>query len=137
MFKLAFKILLNEAMKEHMYPFNGEMRKQAAGGAFGNILTGSLAVCFMVRWCKIFREKVLSATRTIPGFRLYMQKIYVDDKNITCEGLSPGSRAPDWAKNRGVGKGEPGAQGCTVIRKSEVRSQSSQSLSQEVQVQAR
>ena len=40
---------------------------------------------FMVRWCKIFREKVLSATMTIPGFRLYMQKIYVDDKNIACE----------------------------------------------------
>ena len=92
MFKLAFEILLNEAMEEHMYSFNGEMRKQAAGGAIGNILTGSLAVCFMVRWCKIFRGKVLSATRTIPGFRLYMQKIYVDDKNIACEGLPPGSR---------------------------------------------
>ena len=62
MFKLAFEILINEAMKEHMYSFNGEIRKQTAGGAIGNILTGSLAVCFMVRWCKIFflKESLLN-----------------------------------------------------------------------------
>ena len=39
-------------------------------GAIGNILTGSLATCYMVVWARLFREKVMAATMNIVGFVL-------------------------------------------------------------------
>ena len=58
MFKIAFEILIKVAMSEHMYSFNGDLRKQKAGGAIGNVLTCALAVLFTVWWCKHFLDKV-------------------------------------------------------------------------------
>ena len=56
MFRLAFEVLIKAAMSEHIYSFNGDQRKQAPGGAIGNVLTGSLGVLYTVYWCKEFLE---------------------------------------------------------------------------------
>ena len=46
----------------------------------------------MVYWCKEFLDKVKTATEEINDFRMYLQKIYVDDQNNVCEALPPGLR---------------------------------------------
>ena len=48
MFKNAFEILIKIAMSEHMYSFDGDLRKQKHGGAIGNVLTCALAVLYTV-----------------------------------------------------------------------------------------
>ena len=95
MFKLAFEILIKAAMSEHIYSFNGDLRKQAAGEAIGNVLTGSLGVLYTVYWCKEFLDKVKKATEGISDFCMYLLKIYVDDQTIMCEVLPPGARLVD------------------------------------------
>ena len=92
MFKVAFEIMIKVCMQEHLYSFNGELRKQRRGGAIGNVLTGALATIFMISWCKLFLEKVTEATRDIPEFVIHLLKVYVDDENVACEALPPGSK---------------------------------------------
>ena len=48
MFKVALQIMIKVCMQEHLYSFNGELRKQKRGGAIGNVLTGALATIFMI-----------------------------------------------------------------------------------------
>ena len=50
MFKLAFENLIKVAMSEHMYSFDGEIRKQQSGVAIGNVLGGALAVLYTALW---------------------------------------------------------------------------------------
>ena len=92
MFSLAFENLIKVAMSEHCYSFNSKLYKQSKGGAIGNILTGSLAVLYMLYWSREFTKKLILATSDIPSFILYLMKIYIDDNNIVCESLPPGSR---------------------------------------------
>ena len=92
MFKVAFEIMIKVCMQEHLYSFNGDLRKQRRGGAIGNVLTGALATIFMISWCKLFLEKVTEATRDIPEFVIHLLKVYVDDENVACEALPPGSK---------------------------------------------
>ena len=47
MMKEGLKVALNVIMKNHVYNFNNEMRKQEEGGAIGMDLTGSVANIFM------------------------------------------------------------------------------------------
>ena len=82
-------------MKEHLYSFKGELRKQKKGGAIGNVLTGALATIIMILWCKLFLEKVKEATKDIPEFVIHLLKVYVDVENVACEALPPGSRFID------------------------------------------
>ena len=89
MFRIAFEILIKVAMSEHMYSFNGDLRKQKAGGAIGNVLTCALAVLFTVWWCKKFLDKVNEACRELSDFMVYLLKIYIDDQNLACEALPP------------------------------------------------
>ena len=87
-------------MTEHLYSFNGELRKQKKGGAIGNVLTGALATIFMIFWCKLFLEKVIEATtKDIPELVIHLLKVYVDDENVACEALPPGSRLIDGTWN--------------------------------------
>ena len=92
MFSLALENLIKVAMSEHCYSFNSKLYKQSKGGAIGNILTGSLAVNYMLYWSREFTKKLKLATSNIPSFMLYLMKIYIDDNNIVCESLPPGSR---------------------------------------------
>ena len=79
-------------MGNHLYTFNGEIRRQTRGGAIGNVLTGSLATLYMLYWARTFKHRLSEATKNIPSFSLYMNQIYVDDKNISCEALPLGIR---------------------------------------------
>ena len=95
MFKLAFRNMIIVAMSEHMYSFNGEIRKQQSGVAIGNVLGGALAVLYTVYFCRKYTERIIEATRNIPDFNLFLMKIYIDDNNVSCESLPPGSRLID------------------------------------------
>ena len=95
MFKIAFEILIKVAMSEHMYSFNGDLRKQKAGGTIGNVLTCAVAVLFTVWWCQKFLDKVNEACRDLSDFVVYLLKIYIDDQNLACEALPPGARLMD------------------------------------------
>ena len=52
MMKEGLKVALTVIMKNHVYNFNNEMRKQKEGGAIGMDLTGSVANIFMTWWDK-------------------------------------------------------------------------------------
>ena len=95
MFKIAFEILIKVAMSEHMYSFNGDLRKQKAGGTIGNVLTCAVAVLFTVWWCQKFLDKVNEACRDLSDFVVYLLKIYIDYQNLACEALPPGARLMD------------------------------------------
>ena len=43
MFSIALKHLIITAMGEHIYSFNGSLRKQSSGAAIGTTLAGALA----------------------------------------------------------------------------------------------
>ena len=76
----------------HIYTFNGQIRKQKQGGGIGDKLTGGLAILFMIWWARTFLDKVTLAAEDIPGFVILMFKIFVDDGNLICKALPPGSR---------------------------------------------
>ena len=84
--------LIKEAMAGHIFSFNGTIYRQASGGAIGNILTGALAALFMVWWSRQFKQKLMRATSDIPGFKLILQKYYVDDGTNVTTPLPLGSR---------------------------------------------
>ena len=92
MLSKALEVSIKAAMSEHIYSFNKQLKKQAEGGAIGNVLTGALATWYMLYWAKLFANKVTTATRNLQEFELYMMKIYVDDCNLACEMLPLGSR---------------------------------------------
>ena len=92
MFSVALEHLIKQAMGNHVYSFNGFLRKQSAGAAIGTTLAGALAALYMIRWSKDFKHKVEYATTEIEGFTLLMLKIYVDDANIISTPFPLGSR---------------------------------------------
>ena len=70
----ALKIVLTTLMKNHVYDFKNELRKQKEGGAIGVDLTGELAKVFMTWWDKELLKKLEEI-----GIRPIMYKRYVDD----------------------------------------------------------
>ena len=92
MFSMALEHLIKIAMKNHVYTFNGEIKLQSMGGAIGLTLTGALAVLYMLRWCREFLALLRIATTDLVGFVLFMLKYYIDDGNIICSIMPPGSR---------------------------------------------
>ena len=92
---IALENLINQAMENHIYTFNGEIRKQSKGGAIGNVLTGALATIYMVKWTRDFKAKLAEATSNFPLFKLYLFQAYVDDGNSASESLPPGARYID------------------------------------------
>ena len=66
MFAKALEVSIKAAMSEHIYSFNNQLKKQADGGAIGNVLTGALATCYMLYWARLFVKKVNIATRICP-----------------------------------------------------------------------
>ena len=73
----AMKIVLTTLMKNHIYNFHDELRRQKEGGAIGVDLTGELAKVFMTWWDKQMLRK-LSERNINP----LLYKRYVDDINI-------------------------------------------------------
>ena len=82
MLKEALKIVLEVIMKNHIYNFNDELRKQKEGGAIGVDLTGELAKVFMCWWDKEMLKRLGEK-----GMNPILYKRYVDDINIATKGI--------------------------------------------------
>ena len=100
MFGVALETLINAAMSNHVYSFNGSLRKQKSGGAIGNILTASLAVMFMIKWKREFAMKAEEAVSEIENAGIYKSRFYIDDGNHMGEALPPGARLDEDGKVR-------------------------------------
>ena len=85
MIKEALRFVLLLIMKNHIYIFNGTLKKQREGGAIGIDLTGVLAQIFMSWWDKRMLEKLL-----INGIHVDLYKRYVDDINMCITATAPG-----------------------------------------------
>ena len=76
---------LTFVMKNHVYNFDNELRKQREGGAIGLELTGLLARIFMIWWDRRFLQK---CNENQVGPEVY--KRYVDDSNLLSRPVEPG-----------------------------------------------
>ena len=88
----ALKVLIQEAMSNHIYTWDKTIRKQSEGGAIGSDLTGELGVFIMLVWASLFIDKVKTATTDIPDWELHMMQYYVDDGDLISDPLPPGTR---------------------------------------------
>ena len=91
----ALGVAMRTVLKNHIFRFNDEIRKQASGGAIGVKAAGDIAALFMTWWDKTFLEKV---NEVLKGMNLYLR--YVDDQYIVCEAI------PETAENRGQERDE-------------------------------
>ena len=80
MLKEALRVVLTVIMKNHVYTFDGEIRKQVKGGLIGLKLTGVLAQIFMIWWDGEFARRL-----EILGIVQRMNERYVDDINMAVE----------------------------------------------------
>ena len=69
--------LLTVIMKNHVFTFNNEIRKQTKGGPIGLKLTGVLVQIFMIWWVKEFAARLDEMAIVVR-----MNKCYVDDINM-------------------------------------------------------
>ena len=89
----AIKVVLETLMKNHIYEFKEELRKQKEGGAIGIDLTGELAKIYMTWWDK----ELLAKLRELEIDPI-LYKRYVDDIVIIVKKLLEGaeeSEEPD------------------------------------------
>ena len=87
MLGMALEEAVKVAMRNHVYTFNREVRRQSEGGAIGNKLTGAMAKVYMSRWTKQLRCNLAQATEDNDDFELYVLKYYVDDNNLVMEAI--------------------------------------------------
>ena len=73
---------MRTVLKNHIFRFNEQIRKQANGGAIGVKAAGDIAALFMTWWDKTFLEKV---NEVLKEMNLYLR--YVDDEYVICEGF--------------------------------------------------
>ena len=93
----AIKIVLEVLMKNHIYEFREELRKQKEGGAIGIDLTGELAKIYMTWWDKELIKKL----REI-GIDPILYKRYVDDIVIIVMKIIGESEEGDRADERTI-----------------------------------
>ena len=74
MLAVALSVAVKLIMKNHVYSFDGKMRKQSKGGPIGLDLTGDLAQIFMMWWDREFLRRLERQ-----GIRVLLYKRYVDD----------------------------------------------------------
>ena len=74
-------------MANHTYKVGDTIYHQSAGGAIGSELTGSVSRPFMIRWDRMYLEKVRKA-----GIVIKMYERYIDDSNQLAIVPPPGSR---------------------------------------------
>ena len=75
----ALGTAMKTTLKNHIFRFNDQIRKQTNGGAIGVKAAGDIAALFMVWWDKTFKQKVTEE------LKLYSR--YVDDEHVVCETL--------------------------------------------------
>ena len=82
MITLALGIAMKTTLKNHIFIFNGEIRKQSTGGAIGVKAAGDIANLFMIWWDRKFVEKVKEQSMDM---KLYSR--YVDDEPLVCKAV--------------------------------------------------
>ena len=82
MFSVALKVLIKAAMENHIYTWDGSIKKQSKGGVIGSDLTGELGVFFMLVWTSIFIDRVKYATLDIPDWEMHMLHMLIDKLTI-------------------------------------------------------
>ena len=80
MMTTALGVAMRTTLKNHIFVFNGEVRKQSKGGAIGVKAAGDIAGLFMIWWDRKFKEKVREE-----GLQMKMYTRYVDDETIVCK----------------------------------------------------
>jgi hypothetical protein len=82
MMTTALGIAMKTTLKNHIFVFNGEVRKQSKGGAIGVKAAGDIAGLFMVWWDRKFKERVRTE-----GLQMKLYTRYVDDETIVCKAV--------------------------------------------------
>ena len=77
MLAVGICIAVKVVMKNHIYRFGGELRRQQEGGPIGVELTGALADLFMLYWDRAFLQKLSEMNIKVKGY-----KRFKDDTNI-------------------------------------------------------
>ena len=77
----------NFTMKNHLYGFNGEIRRQENGGLIRLALTGDVAKILMAWWDRQLIEKLEAAVMKV---LLYKRKRYVDDIRLVVRNMVRG-----------------------------------------------
>ena len=85
MLKEALTVVLTVIMKNHVYIFDGEIRKQMRDGSISLKLTGVLAQIFMIWWAGEFARRLESL-----GIVQRKNERHVDDINMAVEATYPG-----------------------------------------------
>ena len=78
----AITVAVEFVMRNHMYTFNGQLRRQAKGGPIGLALTGDVAQVFMCWWDREFIKRMEEA-----GIDVILYKRLVDDINLVLKRL--------------------------------------------------
>ena len=79
----ALSVAVKFTMGNHMYRFNGEVRRQREGGPIGLGLTGDVAQILMVWW-----DRELIKRLEARGMKVLLYLRYVDDINIVVKNVS-------------------------------------------------
>ena len=83
----ALKTGLTLVMTNHVYEFDGVIRRQSEGGPIGLELTGNVAQVFMIWWDRSFADRMY-----VLGLEETLCKRYVDDVNHALRELPLGTR---------------------------------------------
>ena len=78
----ALGVTMKTTLKNHIFRFHDQIRKQKNGGAIGVKAAGDIATLFMVWWDREFKKMVLDE-----GIDMKLYTRYVDDENIVCKAL--------------------------------------------------
>ena len=90
MLREALRVVLRVIMKNHVFTFDNEIRKQTKDGLIGLKLTGVLAQIFMIWW-----DKEFAAQLDEMAIIMKMNKRYVDDINMAIQATPLGMRYKD------------------------------------------
>ena len=87
MLALAISVGVRFVMANHTYRVGDVAYHQTAGGAIGLELTGAVSMPFMLRWDKVYLEKVKKA-----GLKMMLYERYIDDSQQVAEVPPPGAK---------------------------------------------
>ena len=90
----GLNIVITVIIKNHVYNFNGELRKQKEGGAIGMDITGEIAKIFMT-----WRDKQLLRLNKL-NINPFLYKRYVDDISIGVKAIEEGYEYVKGGLNR-------------------------------------
>ena len=86
MLALAISYGVHTALSSHTYCVGDEKYLQVSGGPIGLELTGSVSRAYMLRWDKLYLQKVKRL-----GLKMTLYERYIDDSNQAAEVPPPGS----------------------------------------------